>query len=737
MDRIIAPYGSAATVSITKGPSALTAPAAHPPKSGGDYIRALRKRWWVTVVVALPVFSIGTILVLRQQAMYQAVAQIKIVPPQFDPVLSVIVDSAANLNRDNAEQFVQDKIAQLRSKGLIDSVVREFEPGDSAAASDLAAELIGGLSTRRMPGTNSFLVTLEGRDQDQVAELLNHLLAALNAAAYSESQNTLRNSIESAKRSLDALRKQMGEIDRELGKLLAESPHFAPGRRNLAEEELTTLRSVLLQKRIRYEDLAYEKNLAEVWPGLRGSSRQAHPLVGELKELTLAHEQFEQHLRNLQRTLRGRNFRTDPYVRWLYDQQGQVRAGIAAVQRELGGAAPPDLADLNLQRAAEEIVQYEEEVRGKLALLQGTASQFQSFIGLEKRRDQLELLTGQMEDRRLKFESVESHLLPTVVIDQFASEPLAPVRPNRALGIVLTAILSVGLGLGLVLTLEACDHAVRIPEHISAGLDLPLLSVVPRLRRLARTSRGGHLWVQGLPESPECDAFRNLRASLLGAESFDNPHSVILITSAKSGEGKSTTALNLAAAFARSGERTILVDCDLRTPTLAEVFDVEADLGIVDVLSGAVPWRNAVVECAELPGLVFLPAGHLGGLPIEILGSLELKQLVVALSRHYHRVILDGPAVLGLAEGRMLGRIADVTLLVVRCGIHDLRPLRRAGLMLEQSRVHVGGVVFNDVSDGFHDWTHRNSTINSSLRSPAGRIGRPAALVCAEETTIR
>ena len=154
-----------------------------------------------------------------------------------------------------------------------------------------------------------------------------------------------------------------------------------------------------------------------------------------------------------------------------------------------------------------------------------------------------------------------------------------------------------------------------------------------------------------------------------------------------------------------SGERTILVDCDLRRPSLAPVFGADPNLGLVDVLQGEMPWQRAVIASQEIPGLSFLPAGHLGGVPIEILGSLELKQLIIGLARQYHRVILDGPAILGLADSRMLGRLADTTLLVVRSGANEISPLRRTKSMLDQSRVKIGGIVFNDLSEDLRNWS--------------------------------
>jgi capsular exopolysaccharide synthesis family protein len=274
--------------------------------------------------------------------------------------------------------------------------------------------------------------------------------------------------------------------------------------------------------------------------------------------------------------------------------------------------------------------------------------------------------------------------------------------------IALGLLGSLGLGIGLVCLLEHIDQSVKVPEHASHGLTLPLLGVVPRIRRTALTHRGGHLWTLGSPDSVEADAYRNVRASLLGVADKRGPIVSLLVTSAKAGEGKSTTALNLAATCAKAGERTLLLDIDLRRPSLKDVFlenqSAEPVNGLVDVLRGELPWQRTVRH-TEIPNLDFIPTGDTRAIPIEILGTLELRQLLIALSHHYDRVILDGPAVLGLADCRVLGRIVDGSLLVVRSGSHHLVTLHRAKAMLEQSHVSIVGVVFNGLTEDMNNWS--------------------------------
>jgi capsular exopolysaccharide synthesis family protein len=296
-------------------------------------------------------------------------------------------------------------------------------------------------------------------------------------------------------------------------------------------------------------------------------------------------------------------------------------------------------------------------------------------------------------------------------------------------------VMSFGMGIGLVFLLEHLDHSVKIPEHVTHGLTLPLLGVVPRIRRTSLTHRGGHLWTPATPDSIEADAFRNIRASLLGVGDRHGPIVTLLVTSPKAGDGKSTAALNLAATCARAGERTLLLDIDLRRPTLAEVFPAEPEKegnthGLVDVLQGVLPWQKTLRH-TELCNLDFIPTGDPRGIPIEILGTRELRQLLTALAHHYDRVILDGPAVLGMADCRMLGRMVDASVLVVRAGAHQLVTLQRAKAMLEQSHVAIVGVVVNSLSEDVRNWSsydYEGTYAGIGARSAKGLRG-PAALV--------
>ena len=366
--------------------------------------------------------------------------------------------------------------------------------------------------------------------------------------------------------------------------------------------------------------------------------------------------------------------------------------------------------EMILEQHNRELEADREEHEKLLAEMQKSIPEHQRILALFKDREEVSKQIVRMEDRIMEFGILRQQLVnsPYIRIPTSIIEPTSPIKPNRALLLNLGLLASLGFGVGLVCFMEHVDQSMKVPEKVCQSLVLLLLGVVMRIRHLAKTHHGGYLWTHGALDSIEADAYQNIRASLLGIADKRGPIVSLLVTRAKAGEGKSTAALNLVATCAQAGGRTLLLDIDLRQPSLRDVFiDNERQTnasGLVGVLRDERAWQRTVRQ-TELPNLDFMPTGDVRCIPIEILGTLELRQLLIAVSHHYDGVILDGPAVLGLADCRVLGRIVDSALLVVRSGSNQLVTLHRAKTMLDQSHVAIAGVVFNGLMEDIGNWS--------------------------------
>jgi polysaccharide biosynthesis transport protein len=678
-------------------------------KTTSHYFKAVRHRFWMVLAIAVPFAIVSSIMVLRLPPVYVVKAEIEINPPQLDPTLSALLTHEIGRS-DSAAQasYIPNREARLRSKELAQRVVSNdsIVPAVSQYA-DAALELFKSLSVLQVKKNgNSFIVTLEGGDPALTKRLLEILLEEFKKQAELEQGDKLRATQVYAEENLKNLKTALTALEEEISKAMKKTRTVGPGGRNILEDEYINLGTMMSQKQLQINQLHQQMMISQMFPKFEldgaAGGREAR-----LAQLRADKRKYERGLDHMKRTMR--NFNHDPAA----EEWAKSLEAVLDEIEELSAFKPRETAnptDMFIEQYRNELDADKEQHDKLLAKLQEMMPDHQRVLTLLRdREDKAKQISG-LEMRLLEFGIVQQQLVHSdcVRIPASVVEPTMPIKPNRPMLIGFGLFASIGLGVGLVCLLEYIDHSVKVPEHVTHGLTLPLLGVVPRIRRTALTHRGGHLWTPGTPDSIEADAYRNVRASLLGIGDKRGSIVTLLVTSAKAGEGKSTTALNLAATCARAGERTLLMDVDFRRPSLADVFiDPESTStvhGLVDVLRGDMPWQRTVRH-TEIPNLDFIPTGDTRDIPIEILGTLELRQLLIALAHHYDRVILDGPAVLGLADCRVLGRIVDASLLVVRSGSHHLMTLHRAKAMLEQSHVAIAGVVFNGLTDDMDNWS--------------------------------
>lgn len=746
----IAPYRRASAPMAAAGRSAAPpAPAAYPAhapatfggtpygpdlaavKTTGHYVAALRRRFWLALLVAVPMGTLASIYALRLPKIYQAVATIRIQQPHYDKTLAGVV--AGDLVHDDSStqaSYAADMVTDLKGRGLAERALSNRRWGPEVAnLDDPATELIvRNVTVTPVLKSNTYHVALTGRDPAQTQQLLDALLNELVKYAKDDQLRHMREILESAQAGLNTLQNESKAKNVEMMRAIETLGTIGPGGRNILEEQYAHLGQSIEMQQARVAELQQKMLFAPYFAQEERISPADAAAQQKLERLEESREILVQRLEAIKQ--HSRNFNNDPAARALAVQLSDTLDKINQTTAKFGkskmAADPTEMIHDTLQRDLETAQGRRVEL---LENLRKAMPDHQKFLTLMEERDDLRKRIAEMQKNLSAFELLaKSQEPPVKLLNARIDEPTVPIKPNRPMMIAMGLIVSLGLGLGLVFLLEHLDHSVRVPEHVSHGLSLPLLGVVPRIARTALTHRAGHLWTSAAPDSLAADAFRNVRASLLGAADRSGPIVSLLVTSAKAGDGKSTAALNLAAACARAGERTLLLDVDLRRPTLAGVFPADdpedEGLGLVDVLKGSLPWQ-ATLRHTDLHNLDFIPTGDTRDVPIEILGTLELRQLLTALTHSYDRVILDGPAILGMADCRVLGRMVDAAVLVVRAGAHQTMTLQRAKAVLEQSHVEIAGVVVNGLSEGVEHWS---SYGYEPPPAPASARGRERAL---------
>ena len=312
---------------------------------------------------------------------------------------------------------------------------------------------------------------------------------------------------------------------------------------------------------------------------------------------------------------------------------------------------------------------------------------------------------------RLKEASVTAGLSATniTVVDR-AIVPLIPVAPRKSMSLLLGLLGGLLSGTVLAFMVESIDDTLQTSEEVENVSMLPSLATVPHiLGDSGKQKRGSstgpsqsdahaHQLVALLsPKSHAAEAYRGLRSALL-LSSIDRPPRVIVVTSAFPGEGKTTTAVNIAIAFAQRGERVLLVDADLRRGSLDRVFKLDdKSFGLSTVLAHPAAYCDLASPLPDLPMLRVLPTGPRPPNPAEMLSSNRMEEQLRQWAKEYDRVIIDTAPVLAVSDTQAMAAMADTVILVARAGMTRKRALIRARDLLWRINAPIAGVVVNDV----------------------------------------
>lgn len=281
-----------------------------------------------------------------------------------------------------------------------------------------------------------------------------------------------------------------------------------------------------------------------------------------------------------------------------------------------------------------------------------------------------------------------------------AAVPAEPSSPRLSIAFVLSFGLALGLGLAAGFLAEALDEGFGSTDDVERKTGVPALASIPKIRRreLRLTSAASQHPAAYLLErqmSAFSEAFRVLRTTILFAAGQPKTQ-VVAITSALPNEGKTTVSLCLARVSALSGQRVLLIDCDLRRRSLKEVLDIEPPVGLLQVLSGEVHWRQAVY-LDEASGMNVLPLSGSGFTPREIFGAEDMSRLLADLRGSFDLIVLDCAPVLAVAETRVAVAKADCAVVVTRWQKTPMRAVRTALQQLHDAGANIRGVALNGV----------------------------------------
>jgi len=574
-------------------------------------------------------------------------------------------------------------------------------------------QVMGGLGSRQRERSDMVDIDFTSTDPVLAARLANataEVFQAYNAQSAQQQSRRRREFIEQQLAQTDSL---LAQAQLALSDFRTRQLAFSSRERFIGEQlelmQIQARRDELRATRTMYQNVLAQlstsddrgrrlRSVVTVMPaGEQGSG--GSELIADLYTQLLAAESSLDSLRAVGRA------ETDTDVRWLKDVLVMTEANLVGLLESQVGTLTQMLEGLDTQ---------ERSATARIATRPGVEAEevalIQKAISFQTVADNLRLelqLAGMSE-------SVEAG--PVQIID-LAERPGGRVGTGRSGKLLLGLLVGLLSGIGGAFILERMNTSVRRHEEVEELLRVPRLALVPRLVPSSRLrtpflssgngngkgTAGKGVALSHIPgalvtangTSPiAAEAYRTLRTNLIFSQAVQRIKTLV-VTSAAPGEGKTTTAANLAVVYAQQGMRVLLVDCDLRRPSVHGVFGIDKEPGFTQVVMGLVDARTAVRKTA-IENLFVLPSGTLPPNPAELLGGDQSRAALAALAESFDMLIVDTPPVLAAADSAILGRDADGVLMVLRVGKTERAAAQRARQQLAAVGARVVGAVLND-----------------------------------------
>jgi len=332
------------------------------------------------------------------------------------------------------------------------------------------------------------------------------------------------------------------------------------------------------------------------------------------------------------------------------------------------------------------------QTEADIARNQDALGNMNSAVDIAKTQDEIKALETKLSSLQSIYASMLSNTqqgaLNTLSILEPAALPTTPIGPNKILIISMAAISGFLLAVGAAYLIEFMDDSFRSSEEVARVLNLSILGRIPTLPK----GKNSGVYVVEQPLSPLADAFRTLRANLKYSQ-VDKPLKTILVTSPDASEGKSTVASNLAAVLAQGEKKTVLLDADLRRPSLHNILEIENQPGLSDFFRDGLD-ISEIMKTREKINVPLITAGDPPPNPSELLGSKKMDQFLKDLGAEFEIIVIDGAPFI-VADALMLAAKVDGVLIVIRPGITRKAVARAMLEGLNQVGANVVGVILN------------------------------------------
>lgn len=687
-----------------------------------DYLMVLRKHQWMIFTFLLLVVSIVTIAVFRMKPVYVASARVEVDPENNNPL--PFQDGTALGDYIDIDNYIDTQTKIIQSQTLAMVTIRSMDlprfpefggdpkalvnTGPNQKEPPILSDFLSRLSVNRVPNSRLIEVQFAAQDPELAAEVVNAHLQNYKEENFKSRYDATMQASNFLSSELEELRQKMEKSDAaEVAYERNNQIWMVDANQNTTTQKLSQLSNSLtiVQTDLAEKEAAYD--LAHTDNGAMVAAQSDPRVQGLTKEKEGLDEQYAEALAQF-----GPNW---PKVQVLKAQDEAIAAQLRAAKTDA-----LQLIDNQYHQIEAREALLERDLNRQEVLANNMAQKLVEYNMLKHDADSnKELYDGLLE--KLKEAGITAGLRSSSIrIVDPALVPSTPSEPRKTRDITLGLLIGLVGGVGLAFLREYLDNTIKSPGDVQSLAGLPCLAVVPSfagarsLAKISKSSAGGadvdtrvELVSVQQPKSQVSEAFRALRTSLLLSQA-EHPPQVILVTSALPREGKTTSAANLAITLAQLGDRTLLVDSDLRKPGIRRALNLPnrhgRDVGLSSYLAGVAPLHDIIVQHPTVPNLDAIPTGPIPPNPADLLSSHRMAEAIEDLRQQYKFVVIDSPPVMAATDAVIISALADGVVLVVWSNETPKQAFSRTRELLAAVKGRLLGVVLNAVDSGAPDY---------------------------------
>jgi succinoglycan biosynthesis transport protein ExoP len=701
-----------------------------PQNTSGDPNINLRHYWhivlerrWLVIMAFFTVLLLTAVYLVRAPRIYEAVVRLQIDRESSNPLN---VKDAVSL--DTREQdYLQTQYKNLQSRSLLDAVVSSLkldaDPRYSKEADPVYA-LQRDINVLPIRLSRLVDVKVEHTNPKRAKEIANTLAktfieqnleqkynSSFSAVTWLKAQvDDAKNKVSKAEADLHEYRKSHNEVSLEEGENIARQALIQ------AQTDLSKVRADAAQAAQAADEIDHLIN--------NGEPIDTIPVIAQNPTVQRIKQEIAVEEGNLAALLKR--------YRDKYPTVISQRSKIASLQENLGQECEKQLLTI---RNNVSILKKQEDTLNSIV-----TDEEQKQMQLNSLKIQYDILRREAENNKSIHSNVLMRMKETEMLSRMtsnnmrvvdpATDPLSPVKPRMVLTMIFGTLGAIGISLALAFFVSYLDDSIKSQDDIENYMRLPFLGYIPNIKTNSVVERDlqAHLH----PQSNAAEGFRTIRATIALTHKPEK-FRVLSITSTIPSEGKSLVASNLAIVHAQTGLRTLLVDADLRRPSVHKAYQLHSPVGLSAFLMKETDNLEDLVHKSEVPNLDVVCCGAVPSTPSELIGSTRMMEFLHLVKDRYDRVVLDCPPISAVSDPLIISAMADGVVYVTKFNKIRREHGRKSVQRIQNAGIHILGVVINDIDfegkDSYYYsyYYYQNRYYSSHYKtSPDGTVGAKA-----------